>query len=190
MRSKVLDISAVARSNNSKVYILTIDAAADKSLPVEGQPRSGVEPLPSNTTQAVVRFTNPDANLNDAVLVENQVAAITLAREALNSLDIPIVPQVYGWSSAANGVGWVLMEFMPGASLEAAEFQKLDEDAKRDIITQIAQLVKLIQKYQLPASIKGYGGLRFSEDGSIVVGPTPIHGAVTPCETYHELYSQ
>ena len=82
------------------------------------------------------------------------------------------------------------MEFMPGAPLEAAVFERFDHDVKRGILEQIARVFKLIQQCELPASVKGYGGLRFAKDGSIVVGPTPIHGATGPCETYYDLYSE
>lgn len=82
------------------------------------------------------------------------------------------------------------MEFISGTPLSVAEFKKLDSDAKKTVLDQVAEIPKLLQQYQLPASVKGYGGLGFAEDGSIDVGPTPIYGATKHCETYHELYIQ
>ena len=138
-----------------------------------------------------MRFTNPDAILNDTVLVESAVASMMLAREALSSLPANLVPHIYGWSPARSGsTGWVLIEFMPGSHIDEDELNKLNHASKKVILTQIAQVCKLVQQYELPASMKGYGGLGFAEDGSVVVGPTPIHGATRRCEDYYELYNE
>lgn len=147
-------------------------------------------PLPSDATKAVIRFTDPNANLNDDVQVENEVASMSLARQALAPMDEQLVPNVYGWTSARDGLGWVLMQFMPGSPLPDTTFSQMDQDAKSVIINQIAQILKCFQQYELPSSVEGYGGLGFAGDGSIVNGPTTIHGARSACETYHELYSQ
>ncbi|AEO63735.1 uncharacterized protein THITE_2058678, partial [Thermothielavioides terrestris NRRL 8126] len=149
------------------------------------------EPLPLSATKVVVRFPDPRANLNDAVRVENEVAAMVLAHDALKPLGRSIVPAVYGWSSAAaGGTGWVLMECMPGTRLDLAGFKKLGRDAKKAVLGEIARVLRLLQQYKLPASVEGYGGLGFAEDGTIAVGPTAIYGATKRCETYHELYTE
>ena len=151
----------------------------------------GVDPMPSDALKAVMRFTNPDSILNDTVLVESAVASMMLAREALSSLSPNLVPHVYGWSPARSGsTGWILIEFMPGYHIDEDDLNKLDHASKKEILTQIAQVCKLFQQYELPASVKGYGGLGFAEDGSVVVGPTPIHGATRHCEDYYELYNE
>lgn len=173
------------------MYILSIAAPINKDVPLKNlalQP--GTDTLPITITKAVIRFTNPDSNLNNTVRVESEVASIKLTRDAIAPLGKSIVPQVYRWNSAANGNGWVLMEHMSGIPLQVAVFQKLDDDAKKKILSQIGQILKLIQEYKLPPSVVGYGGLSFAEDGNVVVGPTPIHGATKRCETYHELYTE
>lgn len=138
-----------------------------------------------------MRFTDPDANLNNVVLVQSEVASMTLARNALDSLSTHIVPHVYDWKDAtADEPGWILLEFLPGEPLELGAFKKLDRVAKQNILRQVALVFKSLQQYEVPASVKGYGGLGFAEDGSIVVGPTPIHGATQACDTYHQLYEQ
>lgn len=187
---KISKVSLEPRSNNSTVYILSLGPASTTTT--ENLPRRpGTEALPLGAAKAVMRFTNPKANLNDAVRVQCEVAAMTLARDALQGLDTPLVPRVYGWSSAsADKEGWTLMEFMPGTPLDFTVFRKLSSDAKKDILDQIARAFKYIQQCEFPASVKGYGGLSFAEDGSITLGPTPIHGATRRCETYHELYTE
>lgn len=115
---------------------------------------------------------------------------MSLARQALASMNEPLIPDVYGWSSATDGLGWVLMQFMPGSPMPDKTFNQMDQYAKGTILKQIAQVLKCFQEYELPSSVTGYGGLGFDDDGSIINGPTSIHGATSACETYHELYSQ
>ncbi|KAH8682091.1 hypothetical protein BX600DRAFT_505710 [Xylariales sp. PMI_506] len=174
------------------VYILSMGPpTAGVLLPDPASRLPGVDNLPPTTTGLVFRFTDPDAVLNDAVLVQSEVASMILAREALSPLETPLVPRVYGWKAAsADDPGWIIMELMPGAALEVGALEKMGRKDKGYVMRQIAQVVKLIQDYELPPSVKGYGGLGFAEDGSIVTGPTPIHGATGSCETYHQLYTQ
>jgi hypothetical protein len=137
-----------------------------------------------------MRITNPGANLNDEVQVENEVASMALAREALAGAKTPLVPDVYGWNSVVDGVGWILMELMSGSALPYKTFMQLDQQAKETVITQMAQILEMLQQYELPASVTGYGGLKFADDGSIINGQTAIHGATSACSTYHELYTE
>jgi hypothetical protein len=52
--------------------------------------------------------------LNNAVRVKNEVAAITLMRDALSSHESGLVPEVYGGNTAAEGQGWIVEERMHG----------------------------------------------------------------------------
>ncbi|KAI1859860.1 hypothetical protein JX265_010309 [Neoarthrinium moseri] len=158
-------------SNNSRVYHITVKVEESEE-PTQASGQAGTEPLPAGTTKLILRFTDPAANLNNDVLVESEVASMALARAALTSLARPIVPRVYGWKQASTRgqeVGWILMEYLPA---------------------QIAKIFRSIQQYDLPASVQGYGGLAFANDGSIVVGATPIYGARGVCKIYYELYRQ
>jgi len=80
------------------------------------------------------------------------------------------------------------MEFMPGKTLADA-FASLEPEKKADIVQQIARVVKGIQDFELPPSAKGFGGLNFDGEGSIIIRPTPIHGG-GPCDTLAELYTE
>jgi len=141
-----------------------------------------------------MRVSNPDAMLNEEVRVQNEVAAMMLAREALASLPGLLVPAVYDWEGtipASNdgqrsSPGWALLEFMPGSRLED-EFHALDDSEQRDILRQIALIFRAIQAYKLPDSVKGFGGLHFDDHGNVVVGATAIYGG-GPCPTHAELY--
>ena len=52
--------------------------------------------LPGDATKAALRLTNPKVMLNDAVVVQNEVASMMLTRHALATADPPVVPCVYG----------------------------------------------------------------------------------------------
>lgn len=149
-----------------------------------------MSPLPNGPAKLVMRLSNPDAMLNEAVRTQSEVATMALMRDALEPWGMPLVPTVYGWgpSGAGGEGGWVLMELMPGEPL-ADKFQSLGTDEKWDIVRQMAQVFKAIQSYELPATVRGFGGLNFDEDGNVVVGATPIHGG-GPCETLQELYAE
>lgn len=181
-------------SNNTTVYMVTLKASTKSANGRNnGASQPGTQPLPANTKEVVMRFTNPKAMLNNAVRVESEVAAMTLARDALKSLDPSVVPLVYAWhpdSNSEGNDGWALLQHMPGARMELAAFEKLETDDKRAVLAQIANILKLLQSYELPDSAQGYGGFKFADDGSVALGPTPINAATKRCDTYHELYSE
>lgn len=174
---------------NTFVYRLTV-AAADGSHSQQPKARAqhGVSPLPDATTQLVIRLSNPASGLNEKIRVQNEVAVMMLMREALSPLNSSLVPILYGWASGETGKGWTLCEHMAGERL-GDKFEALDDEAKRGVIAQIAQMFKHIQQFRLPSSIKGYGGLGFAGDGSIITGPTVIAGG-GPSETHSALYAE
>ena len=134
----------------------------------------------------VFRLSNAAAGLNDVNRVENEVATMSLFRDAMSHISTHIVPEVYGWGSAANGQGWILQEHMTGKSLT---FKSMRMQDKRKIILQIAEIFEALQRYRLPDTVKEYGGLRFDEHGVIVSAPmTLIDGG--PFQSYEALYSE
>lgn len=187
---KIIDIVQQPGTKKGNIYVVCFSPATDNDS--EGvttkESLHQTTNIPKNADKVVVRFTTPDANLNDEVVVQSEVASMALARNALQSL--PIIPSVYDWSPAVSGRGWILMEFMPGVPLSEDLFGKLDKDAQKSIVEQLAHILGLFQNYTVPDSIRGYGGLCFAKDGSIITGPTPIHGSKLSCETYYQLYHQ
>ncbi|KFY81614.1 hypothetical protein V500_11250 [Pseudogymnoascus sp. VKM F-4518 (FW-2643)] len=100
--------------------------------------------------------------------VENEVATIALASAALAGFVPRVVPSVYAWGSAAieSSQGWIIQVPMPGAPLdESLGAMKLEQ--KWGIFAQMAKLLKALQDYKLPASITGFGGVTFDDDGRI-----------------------
>ncbi|KAF4834451.1 hypothetical protein CGCTS75_v003200 [Colletotrichum tropicale] len=135
-----------------------------------------------------MRFSDPASMLNEQIRVQNEVAVMSLAREALKHHDPSLVPEVYGWRPFSEGVGWTLIEFKQGVPL-GDKFPTLDSEKKRDLLRQIAQVFKHIQQYKPPESARTFGGLNLGPDGSLTGGPTPIAGG-GPCATLSDLYQE
>lgn len=107
--------------------------------------------------------------LNENIRMQNEVAVMSLAREALKQHDPSLVSEVYGWRPFSEGVGWTLIRFKQGVPL-GDKFPTLDSEKKRDLLRQIAQV-------------------NFGPDGSLIGSPTPIAGD-GPCATLSDLYQE
>ncbi|KAI3316928.1 phosphotransferase enzyme family-domain-containing protein [Xylariaceae sp. AK1471] len=128
----------------------------------------GCVPIPSGTKEFIVRLNNPDAEgMNAATRIENEVAIISLSSSALRHLEPNVVPRVFGWESAASSQGWILQELMPGVPVDEA-FHSMNADQKRNILAQMATLLKALQAHPLPESLTGWGGTTFDDSGRIV----------------------
>ncbi|KAI1113934.1 kinase-like domain-containing protein [Nemania sp. NC0429] len=148
---------------NNFVYRATLKAPKEGFL----EPRQpGTVAIPAGTKDFIVRLANPDAEgMHPQTRVENEVALISLAAEALRARFPRVVPSIYGWGSAASGQGWILQELMPGEPVDEA-FASMDLSQKRHIFSQMAELLKALQDFSLPDSISGFGGVTFAADGS------------------------
>ncbi|KAL9119974.1 MAG: hypothetical protein Q9187_003472 [Circinaria calcarea] len=124
--------------------------------------------------------------MNKKNRVENEVAIINLVAAALSHFDPKVVPRVYGWGSAAaeSSQGWILQELMQGVPVDNA-LDGMDLQGKRAIFAQMSEMLSALQKYQLPQSITGFGGVTFDAAGCIVsaamtsvdAGPWPSYEA-------------
>ena len=111
---------------------------------------------------------------------------MSLARDALKYIPNKLVPEIYGWGSAATGQGWILQQYMPGKKLDLV-LRTLQLKDKKPILRQIAEIIKALQNYQLPETIPGYGGLSFDVSGNIVSAQmTLLRGG--PYPTYQAYY--
>ena len=136
-----------------------------------------------------MRLTNPNADgMNTENRVENEVAMINLVGAALGHYNPKVVPSVYGWGSAAaeSSQGWILQELMPGTPLDIA-IDSMDLQNKKTIFAQMAGMLSEMQRYRLPPSITGFGGLTFDSAGRIVSSVmTSIDAG--PWPSYEEQY--
>lgn len=143
----------------------------------------GTIAIPDSAKHVVMRLSNAAAGLNDQNRVQNEVAAMSLARKALAPRQI--IPAIYGWASAAKDQGWILMEHMRGTPLDA-EFEEMRFDDKRKTLKEVAGIIRAIQQYELPESIQGFGGLDFDRDGNIVSASLTLFSC-GPFTTYSKL---
>ncbi|KAI9654791.1 MAG: hypothetical protein M1821_005785 [Bathelium mastoideum] len=148
-----------------------------------GQP--GTQPIPSDTSRVIIRLPNLVSGYNDDVRVENEVAALSMAREALRPKLHQLVPRVFAWSRATEGQGWILQECMPGEPL-LKDFQGMKDEDQAKILGQMADILACFQAYKIPGSVQGFGGLRFGPHGEFHSAPLSIF-AGGPFSTYEDL---
>lgn len=140
-------------------------------------PQPGTVSIPHGATEFILRLTNSDAEgIHHATRVENEVAMISMVSEALCNFQPPVVPRIYGWGSAASGQGWILQELMAGEPLDEA-FDSMALDEKRRVFDQMAGLIKGLQDFSLPDTVKGFGGVAYDGSGAIVSAAMPTVGA-------------
>jgi hypothetical protein len=116
--------------------------------------------------------------MNNTNRVENEVAAMAVARDAL--CEYPgLVPGVYAWkgarvgegSCAEEGFGWTVMEYMNGEALDGA-FKGMEEDEKRRVVDGVAGIFAALQRAKLPSGVKLHGGLTIR--GVVVSGQATL----------------
>ncbi|KAM7211265.1 hypothetical protein V8F06_013362 [Rhypophila decipiens] len=144
-----------------------------------GLKQEGCVPIPAGATEFIMRLSNADAEgMYQETRVQNEVAILTLASAALQHIEPHIVPRVFGWGPAAPGrLGWILQDLMPGVPLDDIFDPAGSLEQKKDILGQMARILKGLQDYQLPKSIKGWGGLTFDDSGAIISALMPSVGA-------------
>ncbi|KAK4981016.1 hypothetical protein LTR28_009277 [Elasticomyces elasticus] len=152
-----------------------------------GLRQPGTQPIPNGVTTFILQLTNAAAGLNDANRVQNEVAAMSLARDALRNQPTQLIPAVYGWGSAADGPqGWILQDLKPGCPL-SREFNAISFEDKKAVLAQMAHVFGLLQQCQILDSIKEYGGVDFDWSGNIISAPmTLVNGG--PFPTYEACY--
>ncbi|KAJ4307572.1 hypothetical protein N0V84_012635 [Fusarium piperis] len=148
------------------------------------RPQPGTVAIPQQAGYVIMRLSNASAGLNDYNRVENEVAAMHLARTALQPMQI--VPAVYGWGSASKSQGWILMEFMSGAPLDAILPTLVSYNDKKRAIEQVAAIFRGLQTFELPSTIQGFGGFNFDDEGNIVAAQLTLFPR-GPYTTYSEM---
>ncbi|KAI0395070.1 phosphotransferase enzyme family-domain-containing protein [Xylariaceae sp. FL0594] len=139
-------------------YTGTLENVGGKSTPQQ----PGTVPVPSGCKHFILRLSNPFAEgMHQETRVQNEVGLLTLAADAL--------------------------QFMPGEPLLDAFEEKISLEEKRDIVAQVVKLLKALQDYRLPDSLKGWGGVTFDKSGAIVSAAMPSVGA-GPWSSLEESY--
>ena len=162
---------------------MTIDPSISGAQhPFKRQP--GTYAVPAGLDNFILRLPNPTSGYNDRTRVENEVAALALARSGLQARYPGLIPRVFGWESARNGQGWMLQEYMHGSPL-LDDFNQMSDDDRAIILNQMADILTILQQHKLPATIRQYGGLDFGPLGEYVSDPMSIFCS-GPFKTYEE----
>lgn len=112
--------------------------------------------------------------MNNTNRVENEVAAMELARTAVGE----IVPGVYAWKAAQGdgsceeGFGWIVMEYREGEMLDRV-FKRMDGAEKKRIVEEVACVFAALQRVKLPEGVSMHGGLTI-KNGEIVSGEATL----------------
>ncbi|GKZ33425.1 hypothetical protein AbraIFM66950_003281 [Aspergillus brasiliensis] len=158
---------------------------------------------PDGTSTYILRMSNPQAmGINPhASRIENEVAAMHLARQALDAYRPGLghlIPKIYTFCSKTNhpdDLPWTLMEYKTGIPLDEF-FPSQPNSTKESIINQIADILTGLQTYRLPQEITSYGGLALSTDGNSITsaemtttygGPWPTYETLLKARLQHEL---
>lgn len=126
---------------NNFVYRVEI---SPERVPDPSVTQPGTVAIPNSAQHLVMRLSNAAAGLNDDNRVQNEVAAMLIAREA--TVPRRIVPAVYGWANAAKHQGWILMEHMGGTPLDEA-FEEMNSEHKAETLEEVARIFKAIQEF-------------------------------------------
>ena len=169
---------------NNFVYAVHIDLEASNARK-QARKQPGTHAIPLGLDNLIIRLPNPASGYNDKTRVENEVAALSIARNALQAKYPSFIPRVFGWGSARHGQGWILQEHMTGSPLLDDFSQMIDVD-KVCILRQMADVLSCFQLIQLPATIQEYGGLGFGPSGEYVSAPMSFLDA-GPFPTYEDL---
>ena len=139
----------------------------------QAQRQPGTHSIPPGLDSFIIRLPNPISGYNDKIRVQNEVAALSIGRDALQAKFPGFVPRVFGWGSAEHGRGWILQEHMAGRPL-LNDFRWMNDKDKALMLSQMADVLAILQQHPLPATIRDYGGLDFSPSGEYVSAPLSI----------------
>lgn len=175
---------------NNFIYKITLAQPATPDNFKDNRSPCTLLPPEGGISTLVMRLSNLAAEgLNQTHRVENEVAALHLARQGLDAETgrpglAAVVPAVYDWRRAGGSsqLGWVLMDHLPGAGLDQ-QFGALTAAEKHAVLAQLGDIFAGIQRAPLPAGVAAYGGLRITDEGAIVGGDmTTLPGG--PWATY------
>lgn len=147
-----------------------------------GEQPCTVTPPAGGVSTLIVRLSNPRAmGMNNTNRVENEVAAMHLARHAIAQLGdhyVGLVPALYAWKGGVSadqeaGFGWTVMEYMPGLPMDA-QFEAFSLDEKKRLVGEVAAIFAALQGVKLPPGLDRHGGLTIDKQGAIVSGQSTL----------------
>ncbi|QSZ35263.1 hypothetical protein DSL72_008132 [Monilinia vaccinii-corymbosi] len=173
-------------SPNNFIYLVEFFRTPHTSLDTPAS-QPGTVRIPNSVNNVIMSLSNPDKDFYPPNRVQNEVAAMSLARTILAPRKV--IPDVYGWGSDAEEKGWIMMENrmenITGIPL-VIELDKLGLRGQTRALQEVARVVLAFQQYELPESVQWFGGLDFDDDGNIVSAPLTLFSC-GPFTTYPEM---
>lgn len=164
-------------------FLFKVDLAAPASrAQFPGTQPGTVKAPPSGVSTVIVKLSNPRASdANNSNRVPNDVAAQQLVRQPLAAAGLEgLIPDVYAWAPARltdemneKDFGWIISEFKAGVDL-CAVFPDLTDDAREQVLEQIATAFAAVQAVELPETVTKFGGLTFNENNEVISGEAPF----------------
>lgn len=162
-----------------------------------------VLPPAEGVSTLIVRLSNPNGTgLNETNRVQNEVAAMKLARDAVGQLGeeyVDIVPALYAWKASSHlsspnskthtsraeeaTFGWTVMDYKSGQPLDE-QFRTFSLDEKKRVVGKIARVYSAIQLVQLPVGVKSFGGLTIDDTTGAIIGGQGALWHSEPWPTY------
>ncbi|KID65406.1 uncharacterized protein G6M90_00g052630 [Metarhizium brunneum] len=179
---------------NNFIYLVTLPSPTTTTIKIKSSQfaefQPGTVPFPANATSLIFRLANshPGTGLNNTNRIENEVAFMTLVRQALaKSKYSHIVPDVYTWAGTSSGQGFSIQQYMHGTMPDRG-FEDLTLQDKSVVLGQMADILALLQQFKIPTTVDRFGGLKFDEDGKVVSAQMTLFKG-EPCTTYKDLLS-
>ncbi|KAL7908442.1 hypothetical protein GGI35DRAFT_486492 [Trichoderma velutinum] len=161
---------------NNFIYHVTLASPISRPINIKSfqsdKPQPGTVSFPANSTSLLVRLSNSDprTGLNNINRVENEVAFMALIRQALAKTKYShIIPNVYSWADITSGQGFTVQQYMPG-TIPAKSFETLSLQDKSIVLGQMADILALLQQFDIPKTVEMFGGLKFDEYGRVISG--------------------
>ncbi|THY01482.1 hypothetical protein D6D01_10358 [Aureobasidium pullulans] len=181
---EVVSVASLGRDSNNFVHLVDLAEAIGHSGTSTTDSQPGAHELNTSVVRVVVRLSNPNAMMDEEVRVGNEVAAISLMRQASINYPRKLVPKVFAWQASKHGLGWIVQEYLVGEQL-SIHFPDLPTDKKAVVLDQVAEIFQMIQSSK--HGVEEFGGLGFNEEGKVVAGRSSLW-SVGPFSTYAEMY--
>lgn len=171
------------------------------------QPCTVLPPVEGVST-LIVRLSNPNGTgMNETNRVQNEVAAIHLARAAVSQLGeeyVDIVPAIYAWKAFSHfpsldgdddalradeaTFGWTIMDYKPGQPLDE-QFRSFSLYEKKRVVGKIACVFAAIQSIKLPPGVESFGGLTIDDTTGAIISGQGVLSHSEPWPTYAAFFA-
>ncbi|KAF7591144.1 hypothetical protein BBP40_001918 [Aspergillus hancockii] len=126
-------LNEIEQAKNNHVYLIQQNHdIAEPLLARDGTPKPYTSAIPVETSKLTLRVSKNNVSVEESVRIHNEGAFLTLARDALSSMDTSLTPLVFRRDEAtpisSSDFCWILDEHREGAVLSVSEILALDAE--------------------------------------------------------------